>query len=174
MFIAAKFEEIEPPKVHEFAYITDHTYSTKEIVGMEAAVLVALDFQIVVPTQVHFLDRLERVNGCDAVHKSLAQYCLELALIDLRSLRYPPSIMVSSALWLSNEILNRKPAWPAAMVHHSRRSEAALMPCVEDLKAILDSAKSSQLQAVQRKYRLEQNFSVANLVANLVPGRLRD
>merc|ERR1719412_1442150 len=95
MFIAAKYEEIDPPRVHEFAYLTDHTYSKKEIVTMECNVLAALEYQIAVPTVVHFLDRLQRVNGCDAVHKSLAQYALELSLLDLRSLRHPPSMLVS-------------------------------------------------------------------------------
>merc|ERR1712157_219234 len=31
MLIAAKFEEIDPPKVQEFSYITSNTYSKKEI-----------------------------------------------------------------------------------------------------------------------------------------------
>merc|ERR1740139_699528 len=84
MMIAAKYEEIDPPRVHEFAYITDHTYSKKDIVNMECQVLMALEYQIAVPTPYHMLDRLQRANGCDAVHRCLAQYALELALLELR------------------------------------------------------------------------------------------
>jgi len=163
MFIAAKYEEIDPPKVHEFAYITDHTYSKKEIVAMECNVLMALDYQIAVPTPVHFLDRLQRANGCDCVHRSLAQYALELSLLDLRNLRHPPSLLVSAALLMSNEYLGRRPVWPAAMVHHSRRSESSLRACASDLRVVLDTAKTASLQAVRRKYQLDLNHAAANL-----------
>merc|ERR1740123_1848381 len=108
---------------------------------MECGVLEALKYQIAVPTPVHFLDRLQRVNGCDAVHRSLAQYTLELSLLDVRSLQHPPSLLVSAALLMSNEFLGRRPAWPAAMVHHSRRSEFAVRACAADLRVLVDTAK---------------------------------
>jgi len=163
MFIAAKFEEIDPPKVNEFAYITDHTYSKKEIVQMECIVLGTLNFEVAVPTPVHFLERLQRVNGCDAVHRSLAQYALELSLLDVRNLRHPPSVLVGAALLMSNEFLGRRPAWPAAMAHQTRRSEAVLRACAADLRVVLETAKTASLQAVRRKYQLDLNLAVANL-----------
>jgi len=163
MFIAAKYEEIDPPKVHEFAYITDHTYSKKEIVSMECSVLVALNYQIAVPTPAHLMDRLQRANGCDAVHRSLAQYALELSLLDLRNLRHPPSLLVSAALLMSNEFLGRRTLWPASMAHHTRRSESSLRTCAADLRVVLETAKTASLQAVRRKYQLDLNHAVANL-----------
>merc|ERR1719343_1251635 len=126
-------------------------------------VLMALDYQIAVPTAAHFFERLQRVNGCDAVHRSLAQYALELSLLDLRNLRYPPSTLVSAALLMSNEFLGKRPSWPAAMVHHSRRSEASLRQCAADLRVVLETAKTASLQAVRRKYQLDLNHAVANL-----------
>jgi len=163
MSIAAKFEEIDPPKVNDFAYITDHTYTKKEIMNMEATVLVALNFQLSVPTPAHFFDRLARANGCDARHRALAQYALELALLDIRALRHPPSVLVAAALLVSNEAFGRRPAWPAAMVYHTRRSDVALRACADELWSFLETATTSNLQAVQRKYRHEQHAGVANL-----------
>lgn len=162
MFIAAKFEEIDPPKVAEFAYITDNSYTKKDILSFECTVLVALGFQIAVPTAAHFLDRLQQANGCDAVHKALAQYVLELALLDLSALRHPPSLLVGASLLLSNELLGRRPVWPAVMVHHARRSEASLRPCAEELRLLFGAARTSSMQAVRRKYQLDQNYAVAN------------
>jgi len=163
MLIAAKFEEIDPPRVHEFSYITDNTYSKREILNMEATVLVTLNFQIAVPTPAHFLDRLQRANGCDAMHRSLAQYALELSLLDLRSLRYPPSLLVGASLLLSNAILGRKPTWPAALAHCTRRAEASLWGCAEELRGFMEAARTATLQAVRRKFQLEQRFAVATL-----------
>lgn len=163
MLIAAKFEEIDPPRVHEFAYITDNTYSKREILSMEAQVLVTLGFQIAVPTAVHFLDRLQRANSCNGMHRSLAQYALELSLLDLRSLRYPPSVLVCASLLLSNAILGQKPFWPTALAHCTRRSEAPLLACAEELRGLMEAAKTANLQAVRRKFLLEQRFAVATL-----------
>ena len=39
MFIAAKFEEIYPPELGEFVYITDDTYSKKQVLRMEHLIL---------------------------------------------------------------------------------------------------------------------------------------
>lgn len=160
--VAAKYEEISPPKIHEFSYITDHTYSKKEIISMECSVLLALNYEIVVTTPEHLRDRVQRLNGCDARQRSLVQYVLELALLDIRMLRHPPSMLVSSAVLLSNELLGRQPVWPPAMAHHTRRSEASLRACASDLRLLMESAKTSQLQAVRRKFQLDLHHAVAN------------
>lgn len=163
MFIAAKFEEIDPPKAHEFAFITDNTYTKDDILKMECTVLVALNFEVVVPTQAHFMERLQRVNGCDARHRALAEYLLELCLVEIRAIRFPPSMLVASSLLLSNELLDIHPAWPAAVAHHARRSEASLQACKEELRAVLLAAPRASLQAVRRKYQTEQCYNVANM-----------
>jgi hypothetical protein len=159
MFIAAKYEEIDPPKAQEFAYITDHTYSKKEIILMEIHVLTALNFKISAPTPAHFVDRWHQANGSDPVQKALVQYILEVSLLDLRSLQFAPSALAGASILLSNETLRRRA--PAAL---SQKAEMSLNPCVEDLRRMVDAVKQSNLQVVQRKYRLEQHFAVANLI----------
>merc|ERR1719159_1805584 len=62
MFVAAKFEEIYPPKVQDFVYITDNAYTKDEVLATECQLLQALSFQLVVPTPSSFLDRLARLN----------------------------------------------------------------------------------------------------------------
>mmetsp|Transcript_28484 Transcript_28484/g.60431 ORF Transcript_28484/g.60431 Transcript_28484/m.60431 type:complete len:468 (+) Transcript_28484:119-1522(+) len=163
MLIAAKFEEIDPPNTGNFVYITDNAYTKDEITVLECTMLTTLGFEIVVPTAVHFLDRLQRVNRCDDRHRELAQYLLELALLDLRMIRHAPSHLVASALLLSNELLGRRPAWPAAMVLHARQKEQALRDCKEELRALLNGASSNSLQAVRKKYMLPEHHSVARM-----------
>ena len=46
MLIACKYEEIYPPTVNDFVYITDKAYSREEILHMESMILLALDFEI--------------------------------------------------------------------------------------------------------------------------------
>lgn len=61
MWIAAKYEEIYPPNVSEFSYITDNTYSREELVSMEEEVLKKLKYELTVPTPKTFLRRLLQV-----------------------------------------------------------------------------------------------------------------
>lgn len=161
MFVAAKFEQIHPPRVTEFVYITDNTYTKEDILSMECEMLSALKFEVAVPTQAQCMDYLLKPNQCNQKQEALVNYLLELALVDLRSIRHVPSMLVSASLLLSNEIMGR-PAWPEKMEQVSRHSEAGLRGCAEELRGLLRAAASATLQAVRKKYSLPQ-YAVAKL-----------
>lgn len=61
MFIAAKYEEMYPPEISDFAYITDHAYTTAQIREMEMTVLRVLDFNLGRPQPIQFLRRASKV-----------------------------------------------------------------------------------------------------------------
>jgi len=163
MFIAAKFEEIHAPEVADFVYITDSAYTKEDILTMECQMLTTLDFQIVVPTAAHFMDRMQRLNGCDGVQREIAQYLIELALLDFRMIRHLPSHLCAAALMLSNELLGKPRAWPELMVQHARHTEVQLRPCAEELRALLDGAPAHWLQAVRKKFLLPPQHEVAKM-----------
>lgn len=164
MFVAAKFERIHPPPVVDFVYITDNTYTKEDIMSMECSMLSALSFDVAVPTQAHFFDYLLKSNQCNAEeYRALVDYLLELALVDVRMLKHAPSRLVSAALLLSNEVVGR-PAWPQRMVQISRYSDTALRGCADELRALLRAAPSGALQAVRKKYSLQQHCSVARML----------
>jgi cyclin B len=167
MFIAAKFEEINPPELHDWVYITDKAYTKDDVLAMECTMLTALNFQISVPTAAHFLPGLTTANGCNAVHSELAQYIVELALLDIRMIQYPPSHTVAAALLLSNELMGRSPPWTPSMLQHSRHSETALRPCVDLLRQLFEGDRAltpgAQLQAVHKKFSSKERHSVATM-----------
>jgi len=163
MFIAAKFEEIMPPEVTEFAYITDHAYSKDDILQLECTMLMTLSFDVSVPTAAHFFDRWQSANRCDKKHKEVTRFLTELALLEIRMIRYTPSHLVAAATLLSNELVGRTPLWPTTMVEHTRYTESDLRTCANELRAILEAAPSSSLQAVRRRYMLEQHYCVAGM-----------
>merc|ERR1719491_2590916 len=105
--------------------------------------LSALSFNVVVPTAIDFLERLQRANRCDGAHRDLAQYLVELAMLDIRMIRHAPSHVAAAALLLSNGLLQRRPVWPASMAQHSRYGEACPRACAEEMRALLDAVPSS-------------------------------
>lgn len=67
MYIASKFEEIFPPEIADFTYITDDTYSKIQIVRMERLILKMLDFNLAAPTTHTFLLRYLKASEADLI-----------------------------------------------------------------------------------------------------------
>lgn len=179
MLIAAKFEEIHPPEVRDFAYITDNTYSKQEILDMEAVILNSLEFNLACPTAVHFLSKFQRANQGTEVHKHLAQYLAELSLPDHRSLKYRPSLVAAAAVLLSNRLMSRRaPAqqlWAPHMIRLTQLDEEALLPCIEELQALYNvqanpptaaaagNGTNAPLTAVKKKFQSAKYSTVSCL-----------
>jgi cyclin B len=164
MLIASKFEDINPPEVPDFVYITDHAYSRQEVTSMECCILRTLNFRIVVPTAANFFEVLQRANGCDEKHRAKAQYILELGLLDTRMLHQKPSHVVAAALLLSNEYSGRNLVWPDKMSLFSRHTEKELRSCSENLRQLVEadqSGEGGELRAVHKKFSAACYFSVA-------------
>jgi cyclin B len=166
LMIASKFEEIHPPELRDWVYICDNAYTQQDVLALECTMLSTLSFEIMVPTAALFFEFLQRTNECDEVHHEVAQYLLELGLLDIRMLNHTPSQVACAALLLSNEMLSRTPAWPATMVQHSRHSEHALRSCVQKLRELFDADRAGeggQLQAVHKKFSAAQRHAVAKM-----------
>lgn len=57
MLIASKYEEIYPPEVKDFVYVTDRAYTKNEILDMEGKILSLLTFHLTTPSSLRFLER---------------------------------------------------------------------------------------------------------------------
>jgi len=163
LLIAAKFEEIYPPQIKDFVYVTDKAYSSDDIIKMEVAILGALDFKICRPTPTQFLERYQTVSACNETNCDLAQYLLELTLADYNMLQYSPSRLAAAAVLLSNKLLNRQPCWKPAAVEATHFNEQMLKECAKDMCALLEFAEQNPLQAVRKKFSQSKYHNVAKL-----------
>lgn len=72
LFIAAKIEEIYPPRISEFAYVTDKAYSESDILDMELDVMNALNWYINPITAISWLSTyLQLEFDLEMVNQSL-------------------------------------------------------------------------------------------------------
>jgi hypothetical protein len=101
MLIACKYEEIYPPIVKDFVYITDNAYSKDEILAMEKKMLTVLDFNIQINSAFRFLERYAKVSKSDSFIMNLSRYLIELSLVNYKMLRYSNSNLAASALYLA-------------------------------------------------------------------------
>lgn len=72
MLIATKYEEIYPPLLKDFVYITDNIYTADQILEMEKSILMVLDFDIQLTSSYRFLERFSKISKLDNVTHSLA------------------------------------------------------------------------------------------------------
>ena len=111
MLIASKYEDIYPPPIQDFIYITDNAYTQKDILNMEYDILKKLDFNVTTPSAWVFLNRFSKLARADPVSCSLARYLIELPLIEYRMLKYSPSMVAASAVYVSFHVLKKKIVW---------------------------------------------------------------
>ncbi|XP_077982965.1 G1/S-specific cyclin-E-like [Glandiceps talaboti] len=114
LFIAAKLEEIYPPKLTEFAYVTDGACTEDEILNEELVILKALNWDlspITVNTwlniylQLCHLSRIEESgkdfvlpNYSPSMFVQVAQL-VDLCILDIGCLQFSYSVLAASALY---------------------------------------------------------------------------
>ncbi|XP_029297598.1 cyclin-A2 isoform X2 [Cottoperca gobio] len=153
MLLASKFEEIYPPEVAEFVYITDDTYTKKQVLRMEHLVLKVLSFDLAAPTINQFLTQYFLHQAVNKQVEGLAMYLGELSLVDSDPfLKYLPSQTSAAAYALANHTVTGG-SWPKSLTEMTGYSLEDLMPCIEDLhQTCLNAAQHSQ-QSVREKYK---------------------
>ena len=146
MLIASKYEEIYAPMVRDFVYITDNAYSREEILEMESRMLTDFQFDLTNPTSYRFLERFAQVCETPTEMWYLAQYLIELPLIEQRMLSYTPSNIAASALYLARKILMRQDGhWTAELQKHTGYTEEQLRSCAKDMCILITCIEKCSL-----------------------------
>ncbi|KAK7383193.1 hypothetical protein VNO78_28866 [Psophocarpus tetragonolobus] len=167
MLVASKYEEIKPPEVEDFCYISDNTYSKEEVVNMEADILRALKFELGGPTVKTFLRRfyrvgLEGVETSDLQFEFLSCYLAELSLLDYNCVKFLPSLVAASVVFLARFMFSTKThPWNSALQQLTRYKPADLKECVLTLHDLYLSRTGGSLQAVREKYKQHKFKCVA-------------
>lgn len=171
MLIASKYEEISPPHVEDFCYITDNTYTKEEVVKMEADVLKFLKFEMGNPTIKSFLRRFTRVAQDNNKNPNLqleflSYYLAELSLLDYGCVKFLPSLIAAAVIFLSRFTLQPKVhPWNAALQQDSGYKPADFKDCVLIIHDLQLSKRGSSLMAVRDKYKQHKFKCVSTLTS---------
>jgi len=163
MFIASKYEEIYPPEVAEFVYITDDTYTKKQVLRMEHLILKVLAFELAVPTSHSFLSRFVQLSKSSESVLHLATYLCELTLLETEPYLYHmPSEVAASCVALARLSFDCD-IWPSHLHTSTGYTLDDLLPCVKNLHATWLQAPSNSQQAIRDKYKSEKWHAVSLL-----------
>ncbi|XP_034927874.1 G2/mitotic-specific cyclin C13-1 [Populus alba] len=169
MLIASKYEEISPPQVESFCHITDNTYTKDQVLDMEKQVLKSLNYEMGAPTTINFLRILlkaaqENCESSDLQFELLSCYLAELSLLEYGCMRFLPSMIAASAVFLSSfTIQPQMHPWSMTLQHHSGYRPSDLKECVLAIHDIQLNRKGSSSRAVRDKYTQNKFKHVATL-----------
>ncbi|KAF5740639.1 putative cyclin A [Tripterygium wilfordii] len=169
MLIASKYEEISPPSVEEFCYITDNTYTKDEVVKMEADILKSLKFEMGNPTIKTFLRKFTKIAQEDNKNLNLqleflGYYLAELSLLDYNCVKFLPSLVAASVIFLARFMMQPKVyPWNSMLQKYSGYRTADLKECVLIIHDLYLSRRGGGLQAVREKYKQHKFKCVATI-----------
>ncbi|CAN0927074.1 Putative cyclin-A3-1 [Linum grandiflorum] len=136
MLVASKYEEICPRSADEFCYITDNTYTNEEKLKILSRISDYPNFAI---TQFHSLFFL-CLYSCICIFnlqdpgrrfESLSSYLCEVSLLEYKCVRFLPSVIAASCVFLSRFILfPYQQPWTTSLQLKSGYSAADLKDCV--------------------------------------------
>uniref|UniRef100_A0A3B3RL83 Cyclin E1 n=1 Tax=Paramormyrops kingsleyae TaxID=1676925 RepID=A0A3B3RL83_9TELE len=110
LFIAAKLEEIYPPKLHQFAYVTDGACTEEEILTMELIIMKELKWNLSPLTSISWLNVYLQVaylkNTGEVLLPQFPQTTfvqiaelLDVCMLDIRCLGFSYGMLAASALF---------------------------------------------------------------------------
>ncbi|CAH0560451.1 unnamed protein product [Brassicogethes aeneus] len=169
MFLASKYEEIYPPDIGEFVYITDDTYNKRQVIRMEHLILKILGFDLSVPTPLTFIHAICVSNKLTEKTLYLAMYLGELSMLNGEAyLEFLPSTIASSALALARHTLGQEP-WTEHLSKYTGYELNSLLKCIEFLNMMFRMSPTSSQHAIMDKYRNKKYLSVSSLKPNPKP-----
>lgn len=164
MFLASKYEEMYPPEISDFAYVTDRAYTTAQIRDMEMTLLRVLKFQLGRPLPLQFLRRASKIYEVTAEQHTLAKYLLELTMVDYEMVHFPPSMVASASLALALKVLDAGD-WDVTLQHYMDYTAESLIPVMAHIAKNVVKVNDglTKHMAIKGKYSTSKQMRIATI-----------
>uniref|UniRef100_A0A452QCW3 G2/mitotic-specific cyclin-B1 n=1 Tax=Ursus americanus TaxID=9643 RepID=A0A452QCW3_URSAM len=164
MFIASKYEEMYPPEIGDFAFVTDNTYTKHQIRQMEMKILRSLNFGLGRPLPLHFLRRASKIGEVDVEQHTLAKYLMELTMLDYDMVHFPPSQIAAGAFCLALKILDNG-EWTPTLQHYLSYTEESLLNVMQHLakNIVMVNRGLTKHMTIKNKYATSKHAKISTL-----------
>ena len=152
LLIACKYEEIYPPHIKDFIYVTDKAYTSDQLLKMEIDMLDTLNFNITIPSIIRFYERWAKLAEIEEKCFYLGRYLCELSLIEYHMLKYKPSLLSLSALYLAIKIAKCDVGCKNKLMKFVKFQDSDIKICARELLCLFQSAPSFTLTCIRDKY----------------------
>ncbi|KAK8995143.1 hypothetical protein V6N11_069591 [Hibiscus sabdariffa] len=157
LLLASKYEDFWHPRVKDLVSISAEAYTSEQVLKMEKLVLKSLKFRLNAPTPYVFMLRFIKAAQSDTKFEHLAFYLIELCLVEYEALKFKPSLLCASALYLARCTLQMSPSWTPLLCRHTRYD----VECAEMILRFQRAANSGQLKVTFEKYMSKDRSGAA-------------
>nr|POE55487.1 putative cyclin-b3-1 [Quercus suber] len=151
LLLASKYEDFWHPRVKDLISISAESYTRDQMLAMERLILKQLKFRLNVATPYVFMLRFLKAAQSDSKLEHLAFYLIELCLVEHESLKFKPSLLCASALYVARCTLHMTPAWTPLLCKHARYEESQLRDCAQMIIRSHKAAGKGQLRVSYEK-----------------------
>ena len=161
MFIACKYEEIYPPELKDFVYITDGAYVKSDVLNMEYRMLKSLEFNVTFPTQWSIFEIYRKKLDLNEKCFKLAWFLMELCLIDYKILKFKMSVIAASAILIALKTLgiNKNNVFYKIVGIEEKKIEE----CCKEIYNFYVYNSTHNLQAIRKKFSSTKFDEVAKI-----------
>ena len=167
LLIACKYEEIYPPEISSFVYITDNAYTKEEILNYEIKILGDLEYDITYPTSLRFLEiLLIKLNlSKDNIFINKMMYLIELCFSKLYFYNFTYLELVLSCclfLYEKNIIMTQNVIKCFNLGDNYNKMEK-IKKCIFEIKNLVEYMNENKnvFKGVRQKYSLEKYGSIS-------------
>ncbi|GMI89110.1 cyclin b3;1 [Hibiscus trionum] len=161
LLLASKYEDFWHPRVKDLISISAEAYTSEQMLKTEKLVLKNLKFRLNAPTPYVFMLRFIKAAQSDTKLEHLAFYLIELCLVEYEALKFKPSLLCASAIYLARCTLQMSPSWTPLLRRHTRYDVSEIRDCAEMILRFQRAAKSGQLRVTFEKYTSKDLSGVA-------------
>jgi cyclin B len=174
LLIACKHEEIDLPKIGDFTYITDNAYVKDEVIQMENDVLKVLNFSLLYPSPIKFYEYLSVNFGFDKKMHLMGKYLMESFLVDIKHIKYKPSIISSACIYIVMKFFKKKnyqesydnKFYSLITDENAKYTEHDVKDCAKDICLFVDNISKTKFLSCQKKYAKPELEKVSIIIMN--------
>ena len=164
LLIATKYEEIYPPEISSFVYITDNAYNQEQILNMEIKILDALDYDLTYPTQYRYLELIGVKLNFEEKNLFKIQYLLEIMATKLSFYKYTNLEIVIACCFINfeeNDNMKKKILMNLGFWDNKEIKEKINNCFIEMVKHLDYIGTNKYLKGIKKKFSSEQFMCVA-------------
>jgi len=167
MLIASKYEDIYPPEIKDFIFMTDNAYTKEELIKMENDILDKIQFNMTYPTSFRFLEIFKKIINLKEIDYNRCRYFIEIALFDYNCCHFSPSLIAAASIFLNykiNKTKNKDLKYLENKILTGIQYEIKeMLPCLNyltnSIRAMGDI--SNKYTAIKRKFEKEEFMKIS-------------
>ena len=169
LHIAAKYEEIYPPEINDYIFISNKAFSKEDVIEMENFILGKLNFDILCISPYVFLDRLyfiSRENNIDVYY--LSSMFIEFSFLSIEIMKNKQSLIAASMFYLALKFIypKKNKVWNNKLQIHTGYKEHKIKSVIKDFILFFKGNirdKKNKINSLFIKYNHDLNIIMINL-----------